>query len=154
MLHWSGLFFRYSTLTLRSFTEIQQAFNKEFASCWFGLLLLKNVLLTMWVGGTVGPWAAEFIYSVPVFWSSGSVKKSSTALCRFRSSGSHTCRNTSSLWATKAKILLPLHRWKLRLWSICSLSRRLITGLSGFWSWPGLDPVFSSGWCTGLISDS
>lgn len=51
---------------------------------------------------------------------SGSVKRSSTALCPSRSSGSHTCRNTSCRWATKAKPLLPLLQWRRRRSSLLS----------------------------------
>lgn len=52
---------------------------------------------------------------------SGSVKKCFMALCRSRSAGSHTCRNTSCPWATKAKRLHLLHLWQLLLSSIQSL---------------------------------
>lgn len=49
---------------------------------------------------------------------SGSVKRCFMDLCQFRSSGSHTCRNTSCHWATKAKHPLLLHRWQLQPSSI------------------------------------
>lgn len=49
---------------------------------------------------------------------SGSVRKYFMDLCLFRSSGSHTCRNTFCRWAIKTKCLLPLHLWQLQRWSI------------------------------------
>lgn len=52
--------------------------------------------------------------SRPPLVSAGSARRCSRALCPSRRSGSHTCRNTSCLWDTKAKSLPPPRPWRPR----------------------------------------